>query len=54
MMTTIDETLHHQPHAGIFHRLTSALGRVWTKVISLPQAPANREVPPEVWRFPPF
>jgi hypothetical protein len=60
-MTTISETAptgaHNHPHAGIWHRSTRALGKLWAKVIALLEAPpaaARHEVPPEVWRFPPF
>jgi len=56
-MTTLSETARNRPHAGIWHRATHALGKLWTKMIALPEAPsaaARREVPPEVWRFPPF
>jgi hypothetical protein len=59
-MTTINEsapTVAHNPrHAGIWHRTTHALGKLWAKMVASLEAPAaaRREVPPEVWRFPPF
>jgi hypothetical protein len=60
-MTTVSETApvgaRHRPNAGLWHRTTHALGKLWAKVIALPDArsaAARREVPPEVWRFPPF
>ena len=60
-MTTISETAptvaHDRPHSGIWHRTTHALGKLWAKMVALLEAPsaaARREVPPEVWRFPPF
>ncbi len=60
-MTTVNETAltraHNHRHAGIWHRTTHALGKLWAKVIALPDAhsgAARREVPPEVWRFPPY
>jgi hypothetical protein len=54
-MTTISETA--PTGARIWHRTTRALGKLWAKVIALPEAhsdAARREVPPEVWRFPPY
>jgi hypothetical protein len=51
-MTTIS-----QPHVGIWHRTTHALGKLWAKMIALSEAhsaAAGQEVPPESWRFPPF
>ena len=51
-MTTISH-----PHAGIWHRTTHALGKLWAKMIALSEAhsaSARDEVPPETWRFPPF
>ena len=60
-MSTISETAptvgHSRPYAGIWHRATHALGNWWTKMVAsleAPSAAARREVPPEVWRFPPF
>jgi hypothetical protein len=61
-MTAISETApidaHNQPHAGIWHRTTHALGKLWAKVITLPAAPPNsarRKAPPsEYFMFPPF
>jgi hypothetical protein len=60
-MTTISETAptiaHNRPHAGIWHRTARALGKLWAKMVAsleAPSAAARREVPPEVWRFPPF
>ncbi len=59
-MTTISETTPtagRGAHAGIRHRVTHALGKLSAKMIALLEAPsaaARREVPPEVWRFPPF
>ncbi len=58
-MTTISETtVHNHRHAGIWHRLTRALGKLWAKVIALPEAPsaaARRGGPPsEYYMFPPF
>ena len=60
-MTTISETAptvaHSRARAGIWHRMTHALGKLWAKMIAsleAPSAAARREVPPEVWRFPPF
>ena len=64
-MTTISETAptlaHDRTHAGISHRATHALGKLWAKMVAkmvalleAPSAAARREVPPEVWRFPPF
>jgi hypothetical protein len=57
-MTTISETAPvgalNRPHAGLWHRTTHALGKLWAKVIALPEARSAAEVPPEVWRFPPF
>ena len=58
-MTTISETAsHNHRHTGIWKRTTRALGKLWTKVIALPEAPsaaARRKVPPsEYYIFPPF
>ena len=60
-MTTISETAptraHSRPHARIWQSATHALGKLWAKMIAsleAPSAAARREVPPEVWRFPPF
>jgi len=58
-MTTISETtVHNHRHAGIWHRMRHALGKLWTKVIALPEAPsaaARRKVPPsEYYLFPPY
>jgi hypothetical protein len=58
-MTTISETaVHNYRHAWIWHRMTHALGKLWAKVITLPEAPsaaARREAPPsEYYMFPPF
>jgi len=56
-MTTICETAPTRAHAGIWRRTTRALGKLWAKMIAsleAPSAAARREVPPEVWRFPPF
>jgi len=59
-VTTISETAptiaRNRPPAGIWHRTTHALGKLWAKMLASLEAPAaaRREVPPEVWRFPPF
>ncbi len=57
-MTTISDTrARNHRHAGIWWRTTHALGKLWAMVVTLPEAPsavARREVPPEVWRFPPY
>jgi len=56
-MTTISQTTRNKRHAGIWHRTTHALGKLWAKVIAFPEAhsaAARHEVPPEVWRFPPY
>jgi hypothetical protein len=60
-MTTICETAptvaRNRALAGIWHRSTHALGKLWAKMIAsleAPSAAARHEVPPEVWRFPPF
>jgi hypothetical protein len=61
-MTTITQTAptgaHHQPHAGFWRRTTHALGKLWAKMIALPEAPsaaARRDArPPEYFRFPPY
>jgi hypothetical protein len=60
-MTTISEfapkSAHDQPHAGLWHRTTHALGKLWAKVIALPEArPAasRHKVPLEYYRFPMF
>lgn len=57
-MTTISETAPGGArNAGLWHRSTHALGNLWAKVIALPEArsaAARREVPPEIWLFPPF
>jgi hypothetical protein len=57
-MTTISETTgpRNRPHTGIWRRAAHALGKVWAKMIALPEAhsAAWPEVPPESWRFPPF
>jgi hypothetical protein len=57
-MTTISETApvgaRNRRHAGLWHRTTQALGKLWAKVIALPEARSATEVPPESWRFPPF
>jgi hypothetical protein len=61
-MTTISQTAptgaHNQSHAGIWHHTTHALGKLWAKVIELPEAPsaaARRQAPPsEYFMFPPF
>jgi hypothetical protein len=50
-------TTRTQSHAGIWHRTTHALGKLWIKMIASPatrSAAAWPEVPPESWRFPPF
>jgi hypothetical protein len=55
-MTTINA--HNHPHTGIWHRTTHALGKLWRKVIALPDtsSPAARRKapPPEYFNFPPF
>jgi hypothetical protein len=60
-MTTISGTApavgHNRPDAGIWRRSTHALSKLWAKMVAsleAPSAAARREVPPEVWRFPPF
>ena len=60
-MTAINEAptgARNRPHAGIWHRTTHALGKLWAKMIALPEAPsaaARRNAPPpEYFRFPPF
>ena len=56
MMTAINANNHR--HVGIWYRTTHALGKLWAKVIALPEASsgaARREVPPsEYFNFPPF
>jgi hypothetical protein len=56
-MTTINDIAHNRPYAGIWRRSTHGLGKLWAKMLAsleAPSAAAGREVPPEVWRFPPF
>jgi hypothetical protein len=57
-MTTISETApvgaRNRRYAGLWHRTTHALGKLWTKVIALSEGHPFAEVPPESWRFPPF
>ena len=58
-MTAIYETTSpHNPHRGLWRRTTHALGKLWAKVLALPDAPsavARREVlPPEYFNFPPY
>jgi len=50
-------TTRNQSHGGLWHRTTPVLGKLWAKMIALPEerSAADRwEVPPESWRFPPF
>ncbi len=55
MMTTINR---NQLHAGIWYRTTHALGKLWAKMVALPEAPsaaARQKAPPvEYFNFPPF
>jgi hypothetical protein len=57
-MTTISETApvgaRHRRHVALWRRTTHALGKLWAKVIALPERYPAAEVPPESWRFPPF
>ena len=60
-MTTVSEAApggaRNHAHERIWRRSTHALGKLWAKLIAsleTPSAAARREVPPEVWRFPPF
>ena len=57
-MTAISETDTHNGHAGFWHRTTHALGKLWAKVIALPDAPPNsarrKALPSEYFNFPPF
>jgi hypothetical protein len=59
-MTSISETtgIHKRPGTGIWHRTMHAVGKLWAKVIALPEAPSaatRRKVPPpEYFNFPPF
>jgi hypothetical protein len=61
-MTTISEAAptgaRNQPHAGIWHRTTHALGKLWRKVIALPDASPDsarrKALPSEYFNFPPF
>jgi hypothetical protein len=43
-MTTISETAptvaQNRPHAGIWHRATHALGKLWAKMVASLEAPA--------------
>ena len=56
-MTTIDKTRNHA-RAGIWHRTTHALGKLWAKMIAFPEAhsaAARREVGSrDYFMFPPF
>ena len=41
-MATISETaVHNHRHAGIWHRVAHALGKLWAKMIALPEAPSG-------------
>jgi hypothetical protein len=60
-MTTISEAqtgARRPPHAGIWRRTTRALGKLWAKMIALPEAPSaaarRKAPPPEYFMFPPF
>jgi len=61
-MTTISQAAPtgapNQAHAGIWHRATHALGKLWAKVVALPaasSATARRRAPAsEYFNFPPF
>lgn len=57
-MSMITINAHDHAHAGIWHRTTHALGKLWRKMIALPDAssPAARRKapPPEYFHFPPF
>jgi hypothetical protein len=48
----------NQPPAGILHRTTHALGKLWATMVALPEAPAGatrrKAPPPEYYNFPPF
>ena len=56
MMSTANA--NNRRHRGMWHRTTHVLGKLWAKVIALPEArsaTARREVPPsEYFNFPPF
>ena len=58
-MTSISETgSRNRGHAGIWHRTTHALGKLWAKMIALPDASSSaarrKAPPPEYFNFPPF
>ena len=60
-MTAINDAptgTRNQPHAGIWHRTTHTLGKLWAKMIALPEAPSaaarRKAPPPEYFMFPPF
>jgi hypothetical protein len=58
-MTTFSETApRNRSHGGIWQRMTRALGKLWAKVLALPDthsAAARRKAPPsEYYIFPPF
>jgi hypothetical protein len=61
-MTAISETAptgaRNQLHAWIWHRTTHALGKLWAKMVALPEAPSGgarrKAPPPEYFMFPPF
>jgi hypothetical protein len=59
--TTISEApngARNRPHAGIWHRTTYTLGKLWAKMIALPGAPSaaarRKELPSEYFKYPPF
>ena len=57
-MTTINETARNQAHTGIWHRTTHALGKLWAKMIALPDASSvadrRRARSSDYYIFPPF
>ena len=61
-MTTITQSAptgaHRHPDAGFWRRTTQVLGKLWAKMIALPEVPsaaAKRNAPPpEYFRFPPY
>jgi hypothetical protein len=54
-MTAISETAPNLRHRGIWRRSTQALGKLWVKMITLPDASAWPKTSwPEYFNFPPF
>jgi hypothetical protein len=51
-------TTHNTPRAGLWRRATHGLGKLWAKMIALPEAhsaAARREaIPRDYFNFPPF